>query len=107
MIEVRDLRKVFTQNVGKTSIWRKLVGRPETTELVAKVVERTPSEMRAAAGDNRVVEMEIAANGERGISALNEHPVVERVLSVRDEANTSYVRLRTREPLRSVGQLST
>ena len=71
-----------------------------------KVAEGTPSEMRARAGDNRVVEMEIEVDGGRGIAALNEHPMVERVLSVREEANTSQVRLRTKEPLRSVGQLS-
>ena len=71
-----------------------------------KVAEGTPSEMRARAGDNRVVEMEVGVDGGRGIAALNEHPMVERVLSVREEANTSYVRLRTKEPLRSVGQLS-
>ena len=71
-----------------------------------KVAEGTPSEMRARAGDNRVVEMELRADGGRGIGALNEHPMVERVLSVRDDANTSHVRFRTREPLRSVGQLS-
>ena len=72
----------------------------------AKVAEGTPSEMRAAAGDNRVVEMEVSADGGSGITALDKHPMVERVLSVREEANTSHVRLRTREPLRSVGQLS-
>ena len=71
-----------------------------------KVAEGTPSEMRAAAGDNRVVEMEVGADGGRGVVALNEHPMVERVLSVREDANTSHVRLRTKEPLRSVGQLS-
>ena len=71
-----------------------------------KVAEGTPSEMRAAAGDDRVVEMEIGADGGHPIAVLNEHPIVERVLSVREEANTSHVRLRTWEPLRSVGQLS-
>ena len=35
MIEIRDLRKVFTQNVGRSSVWRKLIARPETTSLVA------------------------------------------------------------------------
>ncbi len=35
MIELRDLRKVFTQNVGRASIWRRLIGRPETEILVA------------------------------------------------------------------------
>ena len=71
-----------------------------------KVAEGTPSQMRDMAGDNRMVEIQVDAAGERVVSILGEHPAVDRVLATRVEAGYSYVRLRTKEPLRSVGRLS-
>ena len=71
-----------------------------------KVAEGTPSQMRDMAGDNRVVEIQMSTADERAISRLEEHPAMDRVLATREEAGYSYVRLRTKEPLRSVGQLS-
>ena len=70
-----------------------------------KVAEGTPSQMRDMAGDNRMVEIQVDTAGERVVSMLGEHPVVDRVLATREEAGHSYVRLRTKEPLRSVGQM--
>ena len=35
LIEINDLRKVFKQNVGRPSPWRRLLGRPQTAELIA------------------------------------------------------------------------
>ena len=71
-----------------------------------KVAEGTPSQMRDMAGNNRVVEIQVTSAGERVVSMLGEHPTVDRVLTAREEAGHSYVRLRTKEPLRSVGQMS-
>ena len=71
-----------------------------------KVAEGTPSQMRDMAGDNRVVEIQMSTADERAISRLEEHPAMDRVLATREEARYSYVRLRTKEPLRSIGQLS-
>ena len=71
-----------------------------------KVAEGTPSEMKAAAGDNRVVEIQISGDSAPAVRALKEHPAVDRILSTHEDANYSRVRLRTKEPLNSVGQLS-
>ena len=71
-----------------------------------KVAEGTPSEMKAAAGDNRVVEIQISGDSAPAVRALKEHPAIDRILSTHEDANSSRVRLRTKEPLNSVGQLS-
>ena len=71
-----------------------------------KVAEGTPSEMKAAAGDNRVVEIQISGDSAPAVRALKEHPAVDRILSTHEDANSSRIRLRTKEPLNSVGQLS-
>ena len=71
-----------------------------------KVAEGTPSQMWDMAGDNRMVEIQVDAAGERVVSMLEEHPAADRVLATREEAGYSYVRLRIKEPLRSAGRLS-
>ena len=71
-----------------------------------KVAEGLPSELRSQAGDNQVVEMEVGVQRETATAALNAHPIVDRILSVREDANTATVRFRTKQPLRSVGEVS-
>ena len=71
-----------------------------------KVAEGTPTEMKAAVGDNRAVEIQLSGDSAPAIQALKEHPVVDRILSTHEDANSSRIRLRTKEPLNSVGQLS-
>ena len=70
-----------------------------------KVAEGLPSDLRAMGGDNRVVEIQVGANGDRGIAAMSDHPMVDRVLSVRQDAGTVVLRVQTKEPLKSVGEL--
>ena len=72
----------------------------------SKVAEGTPSDLKEAVGDRRAVEIQVSGDPDPAIQAISEHPGVDRILSIRQEANSARIRVRTGEALSSVGQLS-
>ena len=72
----------------------------------SKVAEGTPSDMKGAVGDRRAMEIQVSGDPNPAVQAITEHPGVDRILSIREEANSARIRVRTKEALSSVGQLS-
>lgn len=72
----------------------------------SKVAEGSPSDMKEAVGDRRAVEIQVSGDPNPAVQAITEHPGVDRILSVREEAKSARIRVRTKEALSSVGQLS-
>jgi ABC-2 type transport system ATP-binding protein len=71
-----------------------------------KVLEGSPDEVRASLGDNRIVEVQLAAGEDGALAALRACALVEDVISERRQPTVTTVRLRTREPLGSVTDLA-
>jgi ABC-2 type transport system ATP-binding protein len=70
-----------------------------------KVIEGPPSQVRETLGDGRVIELQVTRNDFDVAAALLEHPAVEELLSHDSQAVFDTLRVRTREPLSSVGVL--
>ena len=68
----------------------------------SKVAEGTPSDMKGAVGDRRAMEIQVSGNPNPAVQAISEHPGVDRILSIREEANSTRIRVRTRKAVRWV-----
>ena len=71
-----------------------------------KVLEGSPDEVRAEVGDNRIVEVQLAPGSDGALAALRDHALVESVLSENQQPTMTTLRLRVREPIRSVAELA-
>ncbi len=70
------------------------------------VAEGLPSELRSRAGDDQVVEIEVGGQTERAVATIGDHPMIDRILAIRESADRTTIRLRTCDPVRSVGELT-
>lgn len=71
-----------------------------------KVLEGSPDAVRASLGDNRIVEVQLAAGEDGALAALRACALVQDVISERRQPTVTTLRLRTREPLGSVTDLA-
>lgn len=71
-----------------------------------KVLEGSPDAVRAGLGDNRIIEVQLAAGEDGALAALRACALVEDVILERRQPTVTTVRLRTREPLGSVTDLA-
>ncbi len=110
---LRSLLKELCEQQGVTILYTTHY-MPEAEELSDRlaiinfgktVIEGAPSQVRESLGDNRIVEVQVGGDPTGVGTALRTNPLVEEVLAEDQQPTFTTFRVRTREPLASVGQL--
>jgi ABC-2 type transport system ATP-binding protein len=71
-----------------------------------KVADGTPTEVRGALGDSRVVEMTTSGDASKVIASLKDHPLVSKVSLHNERPGFTLLRIQARQSLTSVSQLA-